>query len=162
MDESDCSSDLATAQPGAGAQLERLITDAEPASVLGPKFLLPRGLERSDVRARWTDAARYRQPDIIEIAVLRSGRRFAHPDVRQTRRGKQLAKVVLGAVAHAHGLVELRRSGIDRDSRVPETPQERHPVGVVPGCSRYPAAAPRCPSHLADAGNGIVHEVDDQ
>ena len=137
--------------------LERRLGQQLAAALLDPAPML--GVERCDIRADRPDAVEVRRPPLVVRRERKADRQRRRPDVAQAGVAGDLDERTLTRP----GPVGLAGRGrVDLLGGLPEHRQRRRPPGEVPDAGGHDSTRLRHPSHLAQPGDGVAHEVHDE
>ena len=116
--------------------------------------------KRRDVRPGGPDAEQVRRPPLVERRERDADGQRRRADVDQPGLLGELGEVTLAAP----GRCPSPRGRRSRPARTASQKTESGPVGpgAVPDARRHRAARPGDPPHLAQPGDRVGHEVDDQ
>jgi hypothetical protein len=123
------------------------------------QLLAPDGVEARHICTRGTDTESKRLPPIVEARVLDPDGQLGLVDVVEVGGLEQLGKV---ARAGSRELGFVPSGRIELPNRRPEQAERAPPTGVVPDTSNDHPARTGDSRHLAQAADGIRHEMDDK
>jgi hypothetical protein len=123
------------------------------------QLLAPDGVEARHICTRGTDTESKRLPPIVEARVLDPDGQLGLVDVVEAGGLEQLGKV---ARAGSRELGFVPSGRIELPNRRPEQAERAPPTGVVPDASNDDPARTGDSRHLAQAADGIRHEMDDK
>jgi hypothetical protein len=150
---------LGVASRGPGDCLEREGRDRDKLPAPLFQLLAPDGVEAGHECPRRTDPESKRLPPIVETRVLEPNGHLGVVDVVEAGGLEQLGKV---ARAGSRELRFVLSAWIELPNSRPEQAQRTPPTGVVPDGSDDHPARTGDPGHLAQAPDGIRHEMDNK
>ncbi len=143
--------------PSSGGHREWCPRQQVPTSFAEPA--LPDHVESGDVRTRWSHPEREWLPPVVETRVLDGDPESGLLDRVQSSFSEELCELTLARPGEPRLIVDV---AIEFARRVPEAAERSLASMMVPDACGHDASLASHAGHLAQAHDGIFHEVDDQ